>query len=321
MSRETPLRTAIFVLPGFPLMAFSALVEPLRAANLLSGQARYRWVLVSADGGLVPTSSGVQIQADHAVHEDFPVDRVFVCSGGTAHLYDCPTAWTWLRRCARRGASLGAVADGTYFLARAGLMDGFACTIHWLSRAAFAEQFPDIELRPELYVIDRSRLTSAGGIAAFDLTLELIEQDCGSELALEVSEWFVHERLRGDADREALTLRLRTGLNDALVLRAIALMERALETPLSLAAIADDLGVSRDGLERRFRRVTGLSPHQYYLKLRFERARTYLSHSWMKVGDIALACGFSDPAYFSSQFKQRYGITPSRHRAQTQKGS
>ncbi len=300
-------------------MAFSALVEPMRAANLLSGRALYSWQIVAPDDRAVPTSSGVSVQGDRQVAERFPVDRAFVCSGGTAHVYDCPAAWTWLRRCAREGASLGAVADATFFLARAGLMTGYACTLHWQSQAAFAERFPEIDLRRDLFVIDRTRFTSAGGIAAFDLTLDLIERDHGGEVALQVAEWFVHERLRGDADREALTLRLRTGLNDRPVLQAIAMMERAMETPMGLAAIAESLGMSRDSLERRFRRNTALSPQQYYLKLRFDRARTYLSHTTMKIGDIALACGFADPSYFSSRFKERFGETPAAHRARLQR--
>ncbi|GAB5470226.1 MAG: GlxA family transcriptional regulator [Rhodospirillales bacterium] len=310
---------SILVLPGFPLMAFSALIEPLRAANVLGAKPGYRWQIVSPDGTMVATSSGVAIKGDRSAQEAPAADRIFVCSGGNAHDYDCPAAWNWLHQQARRGCGLGAVADATFFLARAGLLQGHACTIHWQSQAAFAERFPEIDLRPELYVIDRRRYTSAGGIGAFDLTLELIEQDHDSEIALQVSQWFVHERLRRETDRQALTLRLRTGLSDPPLLRAIALMERHLESPLSAGQIADALAISRDSLERRFRRATKMTPMQYYLRLRLDRARDYLLHSTLRIGDIALACGFSDPGYFAKRFKLAFGDSPSAERRSARK--
>ncbi len=310
-----PIRVAILVLPGFPLMAFSALVEPLRVVNLLGATPRYDWTIVAPRANTVETSSGVAITAEATVDPGPDVDRLFVCSGGNAHAFEAPAAWSWLRRQARRGAQLGAVADATFFLARAGLMQGYACTIHWQSQAAFAERFPEIDLRPDLYVIDRKRLTSAGGIGAFDMTLDLVEREHSADLAQQVSQWFVHERLRGGADREALTLRLRTGLNDQPLLAAITRMERNLEAPLSVVDLARGLGISRDALERRFRAATHLSPLQYYLRLRLDRAQDYLCHSSMKIGDIALACGFSDPGYFAKRFKESFGVSPREQRA------
>ncbi|MEO1190330.1 MAG: GlxA family transcriptional regulator [Pseudomonadota bacterium] len=305
---------AILLLPGFPLMAFSALIEPLRAANLISGSTLYRWQVVTSSGPSETSSSGVPVAGSNQLPPGPKADWIFVCSGGTAHDERSEAAWDWLRRQERRGAALGAVADGTFFLARAGLMDGYAGTIHWQSQAAFAERFPDIPLRPELFVIDRNRYTSAGGIGAFDLIAELIERDHGETLALQVSHWFAHERPRLQTDREDLTLRLRTGLGtrvrDRQLLEAITLMEQTLDAPLSVPRIARQLGLSRDTLERRFRAATGRSPLRFYQDLRLQRAQDYLLHSSLRVGDIALACGYSDPGYFAKCFKERYGVSP-----------
>ena len=310
-----PIEVGLLVVPGFPLMAFSALIEPLRAANLILGHQAYRWRIVTPNGDHVATSSGVSVQADLRAGEALDFARVFVVSGGTAEVFEAPRAWSWLRQLDRHGVALGAVADGSFFLARAGLLGDHACTIHWQSQAAFAEAFPEIDLRPDLYVIDRRRLTSAGGIGAFDMTLDLIEREISAEVALEVSKWFVHGRLRGGGDRAALALRLRTGIADELVLEAIAIMERSFESPLPMVDLAARLSVSRDTLERRFRGVTGLAPSQYMRRLRLERARDLLRHSAMKIGDIALACGFSDPAYFSEVFRRHEKETPRAHRA------
>lgn len=314
---DDPFRVAVLVLPGFPLMAFSAVIEPLRVANLLGASPPYRWWIVTPEAVAVATSSGVAIKGDCSVRRAPPVDRAIVCSGGDAHVYRSPASSSWLRRLDRAGAEIGAVADATFFLARAGLMAGYRCTIHWQSQAAFAERFPDIALNPALYVIDGKRLTSAGGIGAFDMTLDLIERDHGRETAQRTAEWFVHERLRAGTDREALSVRLRTGLADAPLLRAIAEMERNLEEPLSIAALAAGQGLSRDTLERRFREATGVSPQRYYRRLRLERALDYLRHTSMPIGEVALACGYGDPSYFAKRFGEAFGTSPSRFRRQS----
>jgi transcriptional regulator GlxA family with amidase domain len=63
----------------------------------------------------------------------------------------------WIHRNLRDGVHIGAVADAAFFLAWADLLDGHACTLHWTSQAAFAEAFPENDLRRDLYVIDRRR--------------------------------------------------------------------------------------------------------------------------------------------------------------------
>src|SRR6185436_17208056 len=152
--------------------------------------------------------------------------------GGDADHVVADGAVSWIRKSLRNGAQIGAVADAAFFLARAGLLDGHACTLHWTSQAAFVEAFPDIELRRDLYVIDRKRFTSAGGVGSLDMMLEIIGKDCGAELAAGVAEWFVHSPLRSSVDRKLMPLRLRTGVQNALMLSAIAIMEDEVEQRL-----------------------------------------------------------------------------------------
>ena len=196
------------------------------------------------------------------------------------------------------------------FCARAGLLDSHACTLHWTSQAAFSEAFPAIELRRDLYVIDRKRFTSAGGVGSLDMMLEIITKDCGAELAAGVAEWFVHSPLRSSVDRKLMPLRLRTGVQNDLVLSAIAMMEDAVEQRLGMADLAARLRVSSDRLERSFRSELRTSPREYYRRLRLRRAADLLGHSTLAVRDVALACGFASMSSFARAFKQEHGHTP-----------
>jgi transcriptional regulator GlxA family with amidase domain len=301
---------AILIFPDFPMMAFSSVIEPLRAANALMHRQCYKWVVVGATEGPMRASNGVTIQPDCSVHHAPIVDRIVVCSGGDADHLVSEGAVAWIRRNLRSGAHIGAVADGAFFLARAGLLDGHACTLHWTSQAAFAEAFPDIELRRDLFVIDRRRFTSAGGVGSLDMMLDIINRDYGQDVALSVAEWFMHSPLRSNVDRRLMPVRLRTGVRNELVLAAIAIMEDAVEDRLSIADLAARLRVSADKLERSFRSELGVPPNGYYRRLRLKRAADLLAHSSIRVREVALVCGFSSMSSFARAFKEQHGFPP-----------
>ncbi len=305
-----PITYAVLIFRGFPMMAFSAVVEPLRAANILAKKQCYRWITVGASDGRVEASNGVVIEPGYSAEDAPAVERIVVCSGGDADHVVAADAVNWMRKSVRGGAHIGAVADAAFFLARAGLLDGHACTLHWTSQAAFTEAFPEIELRRELYVIDRKRFTSAGGVGALDMMLEVITQDYGAELAAGVAEWFVHSPLRSSVDRKLMPLRLRTGVRNELVLSAIAIMEDAVEERFSMTHLATRLGVSPDKLERSFRSELRISPSGHYRRLRLRRAADLLTHSTLAVRDVALACGFSSMSSFARAFRQQHGHAP-----------
>jgi transcriptional regulator GlxA family with amidase domain len=310
-AETAPISFAVLVFPGFPMMAFSSVIEPLRAANILAKRQCYRWMTVGAAEGRIEASNGVVIEPQYFAGRAPRVERIVVCSGGDADHVVADEAVKWIRRNLRSGAHIGAVADAAFFLARAGLLEGHACTLHWTSQAAFTEAFPDIELRRDLYVIDRRRFTSAGGVGSLDMMLEIITRDHGAELAAGVAEWFVHSQLRSSVDRKLMPLRLRTGVRDELVLSAIAIMEDAVEERLAMSDLAARLRVSPDKLERSFRSELGLSPNAYYRRLRLKRAADLLQHSTLAVRDVALACGFASMSSFARAFREEHGHAPS----------
>lgn len=309
-----PITFAVLIFPGFPMMAFSSVIEPLRAANVLARRQCYQWITVGAARGRIEASNGVVIEPGFSVEDAPRVDRMVLCSGGDADHVVADNAVNWIRKGLRRGAHIGAVADAAFFLARAGLLDGHACTLHWTSQAAFKEAFPEIELRRDLYVIDRRRFTSAGGVGSLDMMLEIIANDCGAEIAAGVAEWFVHSPLRSSVDRKLMPLRLRTGVRNELVLSAIAIMEDAVEERLAMSDLAGRLGVSADRLERSFGAELGISPNGYYRRLRLKRAADLLAHSTLPVRNVATACGFASMSSFARAFREQHGHQPTQAR-------
>jgi transcriptional regulator GlxA family with amidase domain len=296
------------------MMAFSAVIEPLRAANKLSGEELYQWSIVGGERGVVRASSGIAVTPDHFAGSAPNADHIVVCSGGDADRLQAPQPLNWIRKNLRNGAHIGSVADGAFYLGRAGLLDGFSCTLHWQSQPAFVEAFPEVKLERDIYVIDRTRFTSAGGIGALDMMLDLIGRHHGDALARGVAEWFVHDRIRASTDRERLQLRLRTGIRDDLVLDAVARFDVGGEGQVEISKVAARLGVTIERLERAFRAEVGLLPGEYYKRMKLKRARDLLEHSAMSVREIGLASGYQSFSAFVRAFKTVYGKTPGQVR-------
>ncbi|WP_259782276.1 GlxA family transcriptional regulator [Aestuariispira ectoiniformans] len=304
----------LLLIPNFSMLAFTSVVEPMRLANMIAGKTLYKWSVISRDGEPVPASNGINVAVSAAATDVERPQNVIVCSGIDAHIYQDALTFGWLRRWAREGSHVGAVCTGAHILAHAGLLNGYRCTIHWANLDSFVEEFPDIDVRAELYEVDRDRFTCAGGIAALDMMLNEITRKHGPDLAAAVSEQFMHERIREGHDDQRLPLQARLRVSHPKLIKAIAEMERNTEEALSRDEIARRVGLSRRQLERLFRRYLSTSPARYYLKLRLNRARTLLTQTTMPVTEVAFASGFTSASHFSKCYRDMFGRTPRAER-------
>ena len=174
MPSDRPQTIGFLLVPGFALMSYASAIEPLRAANLFTGRTLYRWVHIAHKDQAVASSSGATVSMNARVGDDLALDLLLVCAGGNPAQFAHRPTFAWLRRLAQRGLRIGGVSGGPYILARAGIMGGYRMTIHWEHAPAFAEEFPDLLLTRARYVIDRNRVTCAGGVAPLDLMHALI---------------------------------------------------------------------------------------------------------------------------------------------------
>lgn len=310
-----PTKIGFLLIRNFSMMAFTSAVEPLRSANRMSGQTLYEWRIISPDGQPVPASNGIEVVPHCAMAA---VDRekiLVVVTGIDVQRYEDERILGFMRRLARQGAIMGALCTGSHLLARAGLLDGRRCTIHWENLGGFTEDFPDIEVSSDLYEIDRDRFTCSGGTAALDMMLHLIGRQHGQALANQVSEQFIHDRIREPHDHQRMELRARLGVSHPKLISVISEMELNLEEPLSQTDLAERAGLSTRQLERLFRKYLAATPTRYYLTLRLQRARQLLVQTSMSILSVALACGFVSASHFSKCYRECFGRTPRAERA------
>jgi transcriptional regulator GlxA family with amidase domain len=278
------------------------------------GQPAYSWILAGEGGTSTNCSNGASFALDIGLTEIDRDDTVLVCGGIDVQRHTTKAILSWLRREARRGATIGGLCTGAYTLAKAGLLDGKRATIHWENQDGFLEEFEEVKLTKSIFVIDGNRMSTAGGTASLDMMLKIISADHGDDVANTVADQLIYSTIRTDQDTQRLSIPTRIGVRHPKLSQVIQMMERAIEEPISPADLAEEVGMSTRQLERLFRRYLNRSPKRYYMELRLSKARNLLMQTDMSVINVALACGFASPSHFSKCYRAHYSTTPYRER-------
>jgi transcriptional regulator GlxA family with amidase domain len=310
-----PQQIGFLLLNEFSMLAFASALEPLRAANRQTNRDLFNWVIASPGGTVAIASNGVEVRADGDLTILQECRMVFVCAGVNVRGNTDRNVLNLIRRLDRNGAVIGAICTGTYVMAAAGLLDGRRCTIHWENIDGLSEEFPELEITNDLFEVDGTRVTCSGGTASLDMMLNLITQAHGAALAAEISDQFIHDRIREPTDRQRMELRSRLGVSHPKLLAVVKTMEDNLEEPLPQTDIARMTNLSTRQLERLFRKYLNTTPTRYYLNLRLARARHLLRQTSMSILSVALACGFVSASHFSKCYRECYGCTPRAERA------
>lgn len=116
-----------------------------------------------------------------------------------------------------------------------------------------------------------------------------------------------NEPLRPELSRE----------DDALMRRISAFVEEHIaDAEINVGDIADAMAMSRSNLQRKMKQIMGVTPTDFLKEARMKHSCHLLSSTDMQVSEIAYACGFTDPKYFSRCFKASTGKSPKDWRAQ-----
>lgn len=318
-SSQPPHHFGFLLLDGFALMSAASAIEPLRAANHLSGDTRYRWSYLSEKGGKVAASCGAVFETERLDADKTSCDTLFIISGGDPVTFEAPDLCKTLTRLAQRDVPLGGISGGGVLLAKAGLMTNRRFTVHWEHFDELQALSPAFLMERRLFVIDRDRLTCAGGVAPLDMMHAMIRSQEGAALAQSVMDWFIHTGIRQPEHPQKLeTETWRTSINGSrlppVIEAAVDLMETHLADPLSLKQLAMLCGTSERQLQRRFSETTGRPITQTYMDMRLSKARDLLETTHLPITEVGHAIGFISQSHFASTFRRHFGKTPSEWR-------
>ncbi|RWE28179.1 DJ-1/PfpI family protein, partial [Mesorhizobium sp.] len=198
------LKVTFLVFSGASIMCVASAVDPLRAANRISGDTLFDFKLVSVTGEAPVTTCGLPVAVSGRFDAAEPTDMLVVVAGFGTQNYATSALIAGLRRAARAARACGGVEAGTWLVARAGLLEGRSATTHWEDMEDFSAAFPGVDVRPDRYVIDGPVFTSGGASPTFDLMLHLVRTRLGMAAALDVASVFIYDQARAATDAQPL---------------------------------------------------------------------------------------------------------------------
>ena len=308
-------RVAFLLLENFSLMAFTGALDALVTANLMRPVTIYEVLVVGDDGGTVLSDLGIDISVDCQLSQldESQLDILVVCGGLRVQPRANPAIRAKLRIAGNAGVMLGGLWNGAYFLAEAGLLDGYECAYHPDGRAMMVEEFPNVVISKRSFVLDRDRVSCAGASSSLNMMLEVVRNDCGKEFASAIEEVLSCDKLAEVIDVSVASVDRNPTLPEALK-TALQLMRNNIEEPLSIVEITECVGISRRQLERLFCHHVDASPSRYYLELRLTHARQLLQLTNKPIAEIAVATGFVSISHFRRCFHQLFDISAGRFR-------
>ena len=298
-----------------PLEVFARTARWLRD-NGLSAANAYTVELLSPSGGLVTTSSGLQL-ASKSMHQfRRPIHTLLVTGGvGYAQTRDDADVRRWITRRATSVERLGSICTGAMILAACGLLKGKSATTHWAYCDELANAHADIDVDGDaIYVRNNNVYTSAGVTAGIDMALAMVEEDWGRRVALAVArELVLFLKRPGGQAQFSSSLAAQIGSDSRFADLELWIREHP-EEDLRVDRLARRTNMSRRHFARAFKRVTGITPASFVEDVRLERAREYLSASNLGLATIAERCGLGSADTLRRSFARKFGYAPSVYR-------
>jgi transcriptional regulator GlxA family with amidase domain len=225
----------------------------------------------------------------------------------------------WLNRRATETRRIVALGSGVYALAATGLLDGRQAVIHWRFAKNVALQFPNLRVNARnLFVKDGTFYTCAGGTSTVDVSLALIEEDCGREVALKLARGLLLPLKRsGGHEQYSEHLRFQVESSDRFADLPAWILSH-LGQDLSVDALAERACMSRRNFTRLFNKTFGSSPSQFVAEARMSEARRRVLVPRTNLENIATSLGFKSGDVFSKAFERHVGFRPRTYRARRQ---
>jgi transcriptional regulator GlxA family with amidase domain len=282
-----------------------------------AGVPCHRLIVCSAESGTLRTTAGFTIEAPRRLSALAGAHTIVVPSWRDPHERPPEALLRALRAAHRRGARIVGLCLGAFVLAEAGLLDGRPATTHWALVRAFAERFPQVELRPDvLYVDDGDVLTSAGTAAAIDCCLHLLRRDHGADVAARVARRMVVAPHRQGGQAQYIERPVVQSRADDRLAGVLSWALKHLDAPHQLDALAERAAMSRRTFTRRFRQATGTTVGQWLLSQRLAQAQRLLETTGHSVDTVAGACGFGSATSLRQHFAAAFNTSPTGYRRQ-----
>ena len=310
---NAPGLVVVLAYDGLALFEFGIATELFGLPRPELGVPWYGIRIANVGEGPCSSLGGVQIATRHGL-ASLRQARTIVVPGWGVDKQPSPALVRALRAAHARGARFLTICSGAFLLARAGLLDGLRATTHWRYAEALREQFPQVDVVPDVLYVDEGQIiTSAGSAAGLDAGLHLIRRDFGSSIANQVARRLVVTPQRSGGQKQFIPAPVYAGANKKFdtVLEWAA---QRLDQPLAVKTLADQAAMSERNFLRRFAETTGSTPKAWLQQARMGRAKELLESTALPVVEVAGRCGYQAMETFRFAFRKQVGLSPTAYR-------
>lgn len=310
----TPHRVVTLVGPRVSMFELSVACEVFGLDRSELVDPWYRHRVAAAVPGPHTSPEGVVIDTPYGLDEVDRADTVILPARTFAG--DPPDAvLDALRAADARGARLVSMCTGAFVLAAAGLLDGRPATTHWMYAAELTRRYPDVRIDPKVLYVDAGNiLTSAGTAAGIDLLLHIVRLDHGAEVANAVARRMVVPPHRDGGQAQFVDLPMPEPDSCGSLAEVLGWMLEHIGDDLSVEQLARRSCTSPRTFARRFRSITGTTPHQWILSQRVLLAQRLLETTDESIETVAQRCGFGSAGALRQHFTRVVSASPQAYR-------
>jgi transcriptional regulator GlxA family with amidase domain len=313
---------AIAIFPGVQALDVAGPVDVFAEANrFIDGRDAYEVTLLAADDKPLRASNGMTLTADDTfANRDRTFDLALIAGGPKLpETVPDPRLLDWLVNVAARCRRYGSICTGAFALGHAGLLDERNVTTHWQHAAQLATQFPKARVDfDRIYLRDERLVTSAGVTAGIDLSLALVTEDHGPQIALQVAKRLVVFSQRQGGQSQFSPYLTAPADETSPVARVQAHVMAHIKENFTVKQLADVAGMSARNFARVFVQETNVTPHEFVERARMDAARKQLESTRAALKTIAYDCGFGTADRMRIVFTKRIGATPNQYRERFQ---
>lgn len=266
---------------------------------------------------IVKANTGVEIRCPYTAMEiTSPIDTLIIAGNDFREnsadaLVDF---FKWLSAIHSNTRRIGSICGGAFALAKVGLLDGKCATTHWELSERLKKEYPGIQVNANhFFTSDGKVYTSAGVSSGIDLSLAMVEEDFGKDIAIRVARKLVFYLSRPGFQAQFGNL-LPVYESENIAQKIQSWLRGHLHETLDVGRLADHLNMSTRNFTRVFHRETGMPPAKFIEKLRVEAARKFLEDTDTPLERIAEQCGLGGLVSMRRIFLRHLSITPSDYR-------
>lgn len=316
-------KVVIVVMTGNMLLDFSGPSDVFTNANNclqnLQSAGGYEVLVVAptADRKVI-AATGVEIHCPYSAMEiATPIDTLIICGNDFRESSVAAFAdfYKWLSKIGTSNTRrIASVCGGAFTLAKAGLLDGKKVTTHWDLSDRLKKEYPSVQVNANhFFTNDGNIYTSAGVSSGIDLSLTMVEEDFGKDVAIRVARKLVFYLSRPGFQTQFGNL-LPVYESENIAQKIQHWLSGHLHESLEVGRVAEQMNMSTRNFTRVFHRETGMPPAKFIEKLRVETARKFLEDTDISLERIAEQCGLGNMVSMRRTFLRHLMTTPSDYR-------